>query len=101
MKPDVARAIPPLVETGVLPAEQAAALLRVARGELVSVHAELRALLYAGVLLLTGGVGLLIKENLERIRPLAIATGLALAAAAAPRQWAPGAPPSSHHHHIP
>src|SRR5260370_20171156 len=97
MNPDVARAIPPLVETGVLPAEQAAALLRVARGELVSVHAELRALLYAGVLLLTGGVGLLIKENLERIGPLAIATGLALAAAAA-RGWAArGAPAFSSH----
>ena len=83
MNPDVARAIPPLVEAGVLPAGQAPVLLRVARGELVSVHAELRALLYAGVLLASGGVGLLVKENLERIGPLAIAAGLALAALAA------------------
>ncbi len=83
MNPDVALAIPALVADGVLPAAAAPRLLRVARGELVSVHAELRALLYAGVLLLTGGVGLLIKENLERVGPAVIAVVLGLAAAAA------------------
>ena len=81
--PEAAAAIPALVEAGLLPAEEAPRLLRVARGELVSVHQELRALLYAGVLLLTAGVGLLVKENLDRIGPLAIALALALAAAAA------------------
>jgi hypothetical protein len=57
--------------------------LRVARGELLSVHGELRALLYAGVLFIAGGVGLLVKENLDRIGPVAIAVGIGLAAAAA------------------
>src|SRR4051794_24452647 len=83
MNPDVADAIPRLVEAGVLPPDEAPRLLRVARGELLSVHGELRALLYAGVLLITGGVGLLVKENLDRIGPVAIAVGIGLAAAAA------------------
>jgi hypothetical protein len=83
MNPDVARAIPPLVEAGVVPAGEAGALVRAARGELVSVHGELRALLYGGVLLIAGGVGLLVKENLDRIGPLAVALTLAVAALAA------------------
>jgi hypothetical protein len=83
MNPDVALAIPPLVESGALPAGQAPRLLRVARGELLSVRAELRILLYAAVLVLTGGVGLLVKQNLERIGPVVVAAALALAAAAA------------------
>lgn len=83
MNPDVATAIPRLVEAGALPPEGALRLLRVARGELLSVHGELRALLYVGVLLVTGGVGLLVKENLDRIGPVAIALLIGLAAAAA------------------
>lgn len=83
MNPDVANAIPKLVEAGVLPPDKAPLLLRVARRELVSVHAELRFLLYLGVLFITGGVGVLVKENLDRIGPVAIATGIGLAAAAA------------------
>jgi len=95
MNPDVANAIPKLVEAGALPPEGAPRLLRVARGELVSVHGELRALLYLGVLLVTGGVGLLVKENLDRIGPLAIAVALGLAAAAALVWVARTAPPFS------
>jgi hypothetical protein len=83
MNPDVAAAIPKLVEAGALPAAVAPRLLRVARGELVSVYWELRALLYLGVLLITGGVGLLVKENLDRIGPVAIAVLIGLAAASA------------------
>jgi hypothetical protein len=83
VNPDVAKAIPELAASGVLPAEKAPLFLRVARGELLSVHGELRALLYAGVLLITGGVGLLVKENLDRIGPVTIAMGIGLTAAAA------------------
>lgn len=83
MNPDVANAIPRLVESGVLPPEKAPLLLRAARRELVSVHGELRLLLYLGVLLITGGVGVLVRENLDRIGPAAIAAGIGLAAAAA------------------
>lgn len=83
MNPDVANAIPRLVETGTLPPAKASLFLRVARRELVSIRLELRALLYAGVLLVTGGVGLLVKENLDRIGPAVIAFAIGLAAAAA------------------
>src|SRR5436305_369657 len=83
MNSDVADAIPRLVEAGVLPPDEAPRLLRVARGELLSLHWELRALLYVGVLLVTGGVGLLVKENLDRIGPVVIVAGIGLAAAAA------------------
>lgn len=95
MNPDAAHAIPKLVEAGSLPPEQAPFLLRVARRELVSVHWELRALLYLGVLLITGGVGLLIQQNLDRIGPAVIAVTLGLAAAAALAWVQKVAPPFS------
>jgi hypothetical protein len=78
--PDVADAIPELERAGVLEPAKAAKLLRIARGELVSVHAELRLLLYAGVLLVAAGAGVLVKQNLDRIGPTAVAGALALAA---------------------
>jgi len=95
MNPDVAKAIPELAAGGILPAEKTPLLLRVARGELLSVHGELRALLYVGVLMITGGVGLLVKENLDRIGPVAIAVGIGLAAAAALAWVIAKAPPFS------
>lgn len=93
MNPDIAQEIPELVKSGVLPPGQAPRLLRVARGELMSVHAELRALLSMGVLLVTGGVGVLVVQNLDRIGPVAIASGLGLAAVAALVWVARVAPP--------
>jgi hypothetical protein len=81
MSPDVARAIVDLRARGVLSEEVSRPLLRVARGELVSVFHELRLLLYAGVTLVVAGAGLLIGENLERIGPLAIAIGIGSSAA--------------------
>jgi hypothetical protein len=95
MNPDVANAIPKLVEAGLLPPDEAPRLLRVARGELVSVHGELRALLYGGVLLVTGGVGLLVKQNLDRLGPVAIAAAIGVAAMAALVWVARVAPPFS------
>jgi hypothetical protein len=80
--PDVAMAVDTLAESGVLPAPAALVLGRVARGELVSLHALLRLLLYAGVLVTMAGVGILVTLNLDRIGPLAIAIALLVAAAA-------------------
>ena len=80
--PEVAEAIQKLVEKGLLVPATAAPLLRSARGELLSIRGELRALLYVGVLTLVAGVSLLVKENLERIGPLTIAVAIGLAAAA-------------------
>ena len=76
---------------------------RVARRDLVSVRLEVRSALYAGVLLLTTGVGLFVKENQDRIGPAAIGLAIGLAAAAclvwawrhsAPFRWGEAA--SSH-----
>jgi len=45
-----------------------------------SVFAELRVLIYGAVLLVSTGVALLVKDNLQRIGPLALTGGLLLAA---------------------
>ena len=97
MNPDVVGAIATLRAREILSSEQAAFFDRVARRGLVSVRFEIRALLYAGVLLVTSGVGVLVAQHQDDIGPLAIATGIALAAAAcllwvmrraAPFSWA-------------
>ncbi len=80
MNPEVEDALPGLVEQVLIAPEQAALAGRIARRELVSVRGELRTALYLGVLLVLAGVSLLVKENLERIGPVAIATGIGLAA---------------------
>jgi len=81
MNPDVADAIPRLVERGLISADAAQRPGRAARGELVSVRAELQVALYCGVLLVIGGVSWLVRENLDRIGPATIAAAIALAAA--------------------
>jgi hypothetical protein len=81
LNPDVVAAIGRLEREGVLDREQAGRFGRVARGDLVSVHADLRLLLYAGVLVTMAGVSTLVAQNLDRLGPVAIASALALAAA--------------------
>jgi hypothetical protein len=101
--PEVVDALAALRDAGVLAEAEAVRPGRAARGELVSVRAELRAALYLGVLLLVSGVGLLLRENVERIGPSAIAGAVGLAAGAclawawrraAPASW--GAAVSTH-----
>ena len=83
MNPDVAAAVDRLGQDGTLTPAQAGLFGRVARRELVSIRPELRLLLYGGVLAVMAGVGLLVRQNLDRIGPVAIAAALWLAAAAA------------------
>src|SRR5688572_24057143 len=83
MNPDVAAAVERLTHDGTLDGRQARLMGRAARGELVSVRTELRLLHYGGVLTVMGGVGLLVRENLDRIGPVAIALCLWAAAAGA------------------
>jgi len=52
------------------------------RGAVFSLNPELRATLYAGVLLVMSGVGIILAQNLDRIGPLAIVLAIALAAVA-------------------
>ncbi len=82
MNPDVAEAVDRLEREGLLAPAPARLFAREAGGGLLSVYSEVRALLYGGVLLIMSGVGLLLKDNLEQIGPVAIATALGLAAAA-------------------
>jgi hypothetical protein len=82
MNPDVVSAIARLRAENVLSGGQAALFDRVARRKLVSIRLELRTLLYVGVLLLTSGVGLLVKERHREIGPWAVAIGIGVAAAA-------------------
>ena len=61
-------------------------------GATFSLYYELRILGYAAVLLIITGIGLLLKDNFQRIGPLAIAAAVGLAAAccyvyAARKQW--------------
>jgi hypothetical protein len=81
LNPDVVSAVARLRAANVLSGEQAALFDRVARRLLVSLRFEIRALLYVGVLLLTSGVGLLVKEHHREIGPWAIAVAIGLAAA--------------------
>ena len=82
MNPDVAAAVERLRGDGVLGDLPANLFGRVARRQLVTVRLEIRAALYLGVLLLTAGVGLFVKENHERIGPTAIGVAIGVGAAA-------------------
>jgi hypothetical protein len=67
---------------GVVSPRGAARLARIARAELVSLRSELRLALYAGVLLVVAGVGVVVEQNLARLGALTIAASLTLAVAA-------------------
>ena len=80
MNPDLARAIPEMTRAGILSEEKSALLLRIARGELISVHPEIRLLFYLGVLLTTAGAAILVKDNYHQIGPLAVAVVVGIGA---------------------
>jgi predicted membrane protein DUF2157 len=103
LNPDVVAAVARLRADSVLSGQQAAFFDRVARRLLVSVRFEIRTLLYIGVLLLTSGVGLLVKEHHQDIGPWVTAVAIGLAAAgclfwvdrtAAPFSWGEVPPPN-------
>jgi hypothetical protein len=66
---------------GILGRKQAALLRRIYNRELFSVHWELRLLLYAGILILTTGLGLLIAKHFASIGHLALLAAIALGCA--------------------
>lgn len=80
--PDVAHAVDRLAADGVLAPEQARLFGRVARGELESAAPLLNLALYAGVLAVVAGVGLLLAERVEDLGPVALALLIGAAAAA-------------------
>jgi hypothetical protein len=70
---------------GAVDDETASRAVALDRREVFSVYGELRATLYAGVLLVTTGVGVLLARRLDQVGPLAIV--LAIAAVAAACYW--------------
>ncbi|MBO0952244.1 DUF2157 domain-containing protein [Fibrella forsythiae] len=66
-----------LKQRGLLAEKQADALADFERQRPVSLHHELRAALYVGILLLTSGLGLLIYEHYDAIGDMAIVGGMA------------------------
>ncbi len=87
MNPDIEHAVYELARRGIVPREKALMMTRVARGELVSVHSEIRLLYYLGVLAATGGAGLLVAEKYQQVGPAAVAIGI-LSVALACFAWA-------------
>ncbi|HET7451932.1 MAG TPA: DUF2157 domain-containing protein, partial [Thermoanaerobaculia bacterium] len=98
---EVVAAVDRLAAEGVLPAEAAPRLSRIARGDLLSLRPELRILLYAGATLVAAGAAELVRENYRRIGPVAITLALTILVAAAfayvirrAKPFSPGAVPS-------
>jgi len=77
----VAREIQSLRDEGAITAEAAAPLIAHEKRQIVSLYAELRFLTWAGVMLIVTGVGVLVKNHLDEIGPLAIAVAITLGAA--------------------
>jgi len=77
----VQEALNDLEESGILNPDQGALLRRIYGRELFSVYWELRLLLYAGILTLTTGLGLLIAKYFASIGHLALLSAIALGCA--------------------
>jgi hypothetical protein len=76
MNPEALEAAALLERRGLVTPATARHLRRVATGELVSVRAELRLIVYGGVLVAMAGVGLMVKEELSRLGPLLLTLAL-------------------------
>jgi len=70
-----------LASAGSLDPATASHLIARENGQLFSVHRELLVLLYLAVAAIVAGVGLLVKENLDRIGPVTLIASLVAAAA--------------------
>jgi hypothetical protein len=81
MNAAVQSAVRELRGRGALTPAQTAFFGRVARGELVSVRWELQVALWAGVTMIATGTGVLVRERLASLGPLAVGAGIALGAA--------------------
>jgi Predicted membrane protein (DUF2157) len=78
LEPELAR----LRDDGALDDASAARLIAIQRRDVVSIYAELRLLTWAGVMLISCGVGLFVSKHLDEIGPLAIAAAIGIASVA-------------------
>lgn len=69
-------------DAAALDPQAAARLIAIERREIFSLFGELRAASYVAVLLITTGVGIVVKNNADRIGPMAIIAALAIASLA-------------------
>ena len=67
-----------LTEHGIPPDEQRAKIIEFEQQKPFSLHWELRAMLYIGILLLSSGLGLLVYDNFDRIGHGALLTAMAV-----------------------
>ena len=79
LPPPTARLLADLAAAGLLPPAQTAAIAEAERTRPFSLHYELRALLYLGVVLLAGGLGVLIYENRASLGHSVLTAGIAAA----------------------
>ena len=78
LEPELSR----LRDDGALDDASAARLIAIERRDVVSIYPELRMLTWAGVMLISWGVGLFVSKHLDDIGPLAIAAGIGIASVA-------------------
>ncbi len=71
-----------LTQAGIIPSEQRDKIAEYEQQKPFSLHWELRSLLYAGILLLSSGLGLLIYDNFDRIGHGVLLVAIAAACAA-------------------
>ena len=71
-----------LSKQGILQSDQQAIIAEIEQKKPFSLHWELRALLYAGILLLSSGLGLLVYDNFDQIGHGALLTAIAVACVA-------------------
>lgn len=67
-----------LSKQGIVPPGQQAKIAEIERQRPLSLHWELRSLLYGGILLLSGGLGLLVYDNFDRIGHGALLVAMAV-----------------------
>lgn len=75
LEPEIAE----LVQSGAISQRDAAPLIARERREIFSLHPELRALSWGGAMMIAAGAGILLAQNLDRIGPVVLATGVAIA----------------------
>jgi hypothetical protein len=78
LEPELVR----LRDDGLIEAGAAAQLIATERRDVVSIYPDLRLLTWAGVMLVSTGIGVFISKHLDDIGPFAIAAGIGIAAAA-------------------